>query len=177
MKSKSRVELLYNSLGMSNWVKSVRQTKGAKEGFTLLTLTFGSYFYYNYIQNRVFNEKYGELENKLYRTHAIDLNSLIWYNTQMAKYDNHLSRMTEHDYNERYFMQRCSVTGSFDHSKEILVPRKRNFQEGYYVFTPFYYADFTMPVADDDIDQNAHDDTYYPDKYIQKDAVIVNRGW
>lgn len=172
-----RVEKLYNAMGMSSWVTSVRQTKGARTGFTLLTLVFGGISYYNYNKRTSFGDKWSELEKKLHRDFAIDLNSLIWYNHTKGKYDNHLSRMSEEDYEKQYFMARCKVTGSFDHTKEILVPQRRNQERGYLVFTPFYYADFQLPLKDDQKTANTYDYTNLPDRYIQKDAVIVNRGW
>ena len=172
-----KVEKLYNAMGMSSWVNSVRQTKGARTGFGLLTLAFGGICYYNYNQRKSYSEKWSELEKNLHRDFAIDLNSLIWYNHVKGRYDNHISRMSQTDYDEQYFMRRCKVTGSFDHTKEILVPQKRGYEKGYLVFTPFYYADFQLPLKDDQKTQNNFDDTNLPDQYIQKDAVIVNRGW
>jgi len=177
MFSSSRVEKLYNSLGISNYLKSVKSTKGAKTGFGLLGIVFGSLCYYNYNKSRVFSSKYSEFYQKLHQSHAIDLNSLIWYNTQKAKYENIISQMNQNDYNNRFFMSRCKVTGSFDHSKEILVPNKKNNEEGYLVFTPFYYADFTGKLVENSAEENNFDNTNLPDRYLQKDAIIVNRGW
>lgn len=63
------------------------------------------------------------------------------------------------------------ILGQLDHSKEILIPRKKDGQEGFDVLNPLYCYDggkFSF--------RNAASPSWDP-IVIDRSAVIVNRGW
>ncbi len=67
------------------------------------------------------------------------------------------------------------ATGRFDHTKEIHIPRVKDGEEGYDVFTPFFY--FNYPITE------FYDQYFYDEKNIKQPEysgnayITVNRGW
>ena len=67
------------------------------------------------------------------------------------------------------------ATGRFDHTKEIHIPRVKDGEEGYDVFTPFFY--FNYPITEF-YDQYFYDEKNVKDPEYSGNAYItVNRGW
>lgn len=152
-----------------------------RTGAFFLAFTFGVAGYYFY-------RKY--LEQKMATSHAYyKLLSLPPLNAgnqfigsvvheDMSTYRGTLYyRMPEKEFDILYRMRSAFIRGSFDHDKEILIPKKKDGQEGYDVITPFYYYDLNLPNKDGKKEIRQWDGKETIAFEAHPAALAVHRGW
>lgn len=81
--------------------------------------------------------------------------------------------MPELEYKAYHQFKPYYVLGQLDHSKEILIPKKKNGQEGFLVFNPMYCYDGGKLKFFETNDTKEE----FNGIHIERSAIIVNRGW
>lgn len=169
----SKVEKLFNLIGMKNYVSAVNAYHNfshIKTGSLLLGLGFGLASYYYYKQIKEFNLKASEYLTHLSSPDVTYLNKYFHLSKDGVQHS--FLKIHYRDYEHHFKMRPTKITGYFDHSKEIHV--KVPFTKYYRVFTPFYYLDYN-----DSYTKNNHFSAERDNfaKYaITKGALVVERG-
>jgi len=83
--------------------------------------------------------------------------------------------MPEKEYRVLYLDRKAYIKGYLDHNKEILVPHKKDFHDGYRVITPLYY--YLKNVPDKIFKYSDKDGTEEDMVKFERAAIVVDRGW
>jgi hypothetical protein len=132
------------------------------------------YFYRKYYQQQMLTS---QSYYKLTKLSSIDAGNQWW--DRRAQDDEHWKvsfyyRMPLKEFNVLYRMRSAHLEGVFDHDKEILVPTKKFGQDGYNVFTPFYYYNQSYL---DIFHVETIDGETKPRSISERAAMAVHRGW
>jgi hypothetical protein len=133
--------------------------------------------YYYYRRNIQSEFQTGKGFSRILESKPIDAGNQFYQNfvqNKMTFSGSFYTRIQETEFDVYYSLRKSFLTGYFDHTKEILIPAKKNGQEGYNVITPFYYYYMIRP------------DTFFTQKVdgkpvsqltTERAAMVVNRGW
>ena len=82
-------------------------------------------------------------------------------------------RMPDLEYYGQHQFKPYFLIGQLDHSKEILIPKKKNGVDGFLVFNPLYCYDGGKFKLMESLETKQE----FKGITIDRAAVIVNRGW
>jgi hypothetical protein len=164
-------------LGIDNFANYVRNSTHNIRAFRVGSLILGTtsllfwYFLQDSRKARMLLESEGI--NKLMNAVPMDIHKYIQSNSKGGLV-NHLSGITDIIYNNKLMFYGFKATGSFDHSREIHVPRVVDGKEGYDIYTPFFYFDYK---ANDLNTHMIYDDLKKKPDFMSEACITVNRGW
>jgi hypothetical protein len=172
---------LSNILGTSSLLNRIRSLPSKDLGFfrggaAILALIFGSIAYYNY--RREYQNRYLMSSGiyKLLKSKMIDGgDQFIWGGKgPTSSLGQWYYRMPKKEYDISYRLRPAFLSGEFDHTKEVLIPFKKDGVEGYNVITPFYYFIWQSQSQYVGVLQNGK---LHKEVDNSRSALAVNRGW
>lgn len=126
--------------------------------FTYSLFTMPFFLFTNHMadwQRRRYNEKVNEKNTRIERIVEDPVNIQNFYNkNEVNKFP--WIGLDSTKLNEKFAWKPIELSGQFDHSREVLVAKNREGEEGYDVITPFYC---------------------YKDETGKLQPILVNRGW
>merc|ERR1711976_478518 len=139
-----RISDMLRTNGFLNKIRSLPRQELYFFRTGLIGITVFSFFSSIYFYRQARRQLYSSSESyyKLCNQEPIDLGREFWYKDIQDKVTSRLTyfyRMPLKEFDIKYRMRSASVTGEFDHDKEILIRSKKNGKNGYQVYTPFYY--------------------------------------
>lgn len=149
-----------------------------RTGAMMLGLLFGGMGYYFYSQYHSQKFVSSHAYYKLINLNPLDAGNQFWFNAREADEVKEMTlyyRMPRKEFNVKYRMRSAFIRGEFDHDKEILVPNKKNGQDGYDVITPFYYYR-KLTLEKDYVSLHA-DGKPFDSLVSDRAAIAVFRGW
>ena len=145
---------------------------------SILTLTFSSFLgLYLYRKNIQQEYETSSSISKMTFDPPFDAGTQFYQTHGRNEPTFHLSmytRIPEREFDVYYRLHRCYMHGHYDHTKEILIPKKKNGRDGYDIITPFYYYKVLYPDVFFSLNVNGK-----PEKKLKSEraGIAVNRGW
>lgn len=172
-----RSDKLVKLLGVDNFAGYVRSSThnihAFRKGCFVLGIAsfFAWYFQQAYRRERMLLESEGI--NKLMNAVPMDLHKFI-QSYAKGGLTNHLTSIHKVLFESKLKFYGFKATGYFDHTREIHVPRTINNEEGYDIYTPFFYFDYK---ANDLNTFLICDDLKKKPVEMSEVCITVNRGW
>jgi hypothetical protein len=133
--------------------------------------------YYNYRKNIQSEFMTGNGMTRIFESEPIDAGNQFYQNfvqNKMTFSASFYTRIQEFDFDVYYSLRKAFLSGYFDHTKEILIPAKKDGIDGYNVITPFYYYYMIRPDPFFTLKVNGKPETKLT---TERAAMAVNRGW
>jgi hypothetical protein len=150
-------------------------------GAAFLTLIFGSMGYYFYKRNYQQKMQSSHGFYRLMNVKPINAGAqFMWLGgeyQETSEQPSYYYRMPKKEFDALYRMKSAYIDGEFDHTKEILLPKKKDGVAGYEVITPFYYYWGEIGVDPKNGVGVTQDGKPVEIENYLRNAIAVKRGW